>query len=424
MENTQEKQERLILFSAQKKTGIEQEALESLEELEELVKTAGAVTLFKMLQKVESIHSGHYLGSGKVQELKQLIQMHEATGVVCDEELSPMQMRNLSELLETKVMDRTMIILDIFAQRARSKEGKLQVELAQLRYQYSRLSGFGQMLSRQGGGIGTRGPGEQKLETDKRHLRSRMDLLKKEIEEIGKHRGVLRSGREKNKTPVVAIVGYTNAGKSTLLNTLSGSDVYAEDQLFATLDPTVRGINLPSGTSILLTDTVGFIRKLPHHLVKAFYATLEEAKYADIILHVIDASSPHMHTHKKVVYETLDHLKIKDIPTITVYNKVDKVTEKFSKEDLGEYQIEISAKESLHLEELLNCIEDILYEKMKFFTIQVPYTSPEILAFCHQHAEKLEESYENEGVFLKGYLHKDKIYKIKPYFVENQGEKA
>lgn len=418
MENTQEKQERLILFSAQKKSHKEEEALESLEELEELVKTAGALTLFKILQRVEHIHSGHYLGSGKVQELKEMIQIHEATGVVCDEELSPMQMRNLSELLETKVLDRTMVILDIFAQRARSKEGKLQVEMAQLRYQYSRLSGFGAMLSRQGGGIGTRGPGEQKLETDKRHLRGRMDLLKKEIEEIEKHRGVLRAGREKNKAPIVAIVGYTNAGKSTLLNTLSGSDVYVEDQLFATLDPTVRGITLPSGTPILLTDTVGFIRKLPHHLVKAFYATLEEAKYADIILHIIDASSSHIQTHKKVVYDTLDHLKIKDIPIVTVYNKIDKVQEPFSKEDQGVYQLEISAKEKLHLEELLLCIENILYQEMQGFRIQIPYTNPDILAFCHQHGEKLEEQYENEGVLVTGYLHKDKFYKIKPYVVE------
>ncbi|MGL4798113.1 MAG: GTPase HflX, partial [Cellulosilyticaceae bacterium] len=288
MEELNKQEERFILFAAQKKRDNEEEALESLEELEELVKTAGALTINKFLQRVDSINPGYYIGTGKVEELRLAIEAYGATGVVCDDELSPVQMRNLTEALNTKVMDRTMVILDIFAQRARSREGKLQVEIAQLRYQNSRLTGFGVMLSRQGG-IGSRGPGEKKLELDKRHIRARMEQLESEIKEVEKHRHLLRTRRQKNSSPVVAIVGYTNAGKSTLLNALSGSDIYAQDQLFATLDPTTRAVTLPSGTEIMVTDTVGFIRKLPHHLIKAFYSTLEEAKYADIILHVMDA---------------------------------------------------------------------------------------------------------------------------------------
>lgn len=412
MENTNITPEKVILFAAQKKNLNEAEAWESLDELEELVATAGASVAIKILQRVESINPGHYIGSGKVQEIKELLEIHEATGVVCDDELSPVQMRNLTEMLGTKVMDRTMVILDIFAQRARSREGKIQVEMAQLRYQYSRLTGFGQMLSRQGGGIGTRGPGEKKLESDKRHIRTRMELLQKEIEEVEKHRGLIRARREKNKLPVVAIVGYTNAGKSTLLNVLSGSDVYVQNQLFATLDPTTRAVELPSGTEVMFTDTVGFIRKLPHHLVKAFYSTLEEAKYADILLHVMDVSSPHMTTHSEVVYETLDKLQIKDIPIITVYNKIDQAPEVYSKDEKSDYSVAISAKNNINTEELLQIIEDILYDEMQAFDLLLPYTEPELLAFCHQHGERVEEEYLNEGVSIKGYINKDKYYKI------------
>ena len=415
MENTNITPEKVILFAAQKKNLNEAEAWESLDELEELVATAGASVAIKILQRVESINPGHYIGSGKVQEIKELLEIHEATGVVCDDELSPVQMRNLTEMLGTKVMDRTMVILDIFAQRARSREGKIQVEMAQLRYQYSRLTGFGQMLSRQGGGIGTRGPGEKKLESDKRHIRTRMELLQKEIEEVEKHRGLIRARREKNKLPVVAIVGYTNAGKSTLLNVLSGSDVYVQNQLFATLDPTTRAVELPSGTEVMFTDTVGFIRKLPHHLVKAFYSTLEEAKYADILLHVMDVSSPHMTTHSEVVYETLDKLQIKDIPIITVYNKIDQAPEVYPKDEKSDYSVAISAKNNINTEELLQIIEDILYDEMQAFDLLLPYTEPEHLAFCHQHGERVEEECLNEGVSIKGYINKDKYYKICKY---------
>ncbi|OOB76918.1 MAG: GTPase HflX, partial [Epulopiscium sp. Nuni2H_MBin003] len=285
--------EKLIVFVAYKKQSLEEQAiLESLEELKELIDTAGGEVVGELVQRVEKINSSHYLGKGKVEELKLYIDEVGATGVVCDQELTPVQMKNLSEMLDIKVMDRTLIILDIFAVRAQSKEGKLQVEMAQLKYRYSKLIGTRDMLSRQAGGvIGSRGPGEKKLELDKRHIRERMDILKQELEEVTRHRTLLRQKREKDNVPIVAIVGYTNAGKSTLLNSLSDSDIYAEDQLFATLDTTIRKVILPSGTEIRLVDTVGFIRHLPHHLIKAFYSTLEESRYSDIIIHLIDASS-------------------------------------------------------------------------------------------------------------------------------------
>ncbi|WP_180270740.1 GTPase HflX [Sporanaerobium hydrogeniformans] len=414
MEN---KQERLILVAAQKKIHPESEALESLDELEELVETAGGQVLFKVLQRVDRINAGLYIGSGKVEELKERIQQEGATGVVFDDELSPIQMRNLALALEAKVMDRTMIILDIFASRALSKEGIIQVEMAQLKYQYSRLTGFGEMLSRQGGGIGSKGPGEKKLELDKRHIKVRMEILKNELLEIEKHRQLIRSRREKNSTPVIAIVGYTNAGKSTLLNALCGSDVYVKNQLFATLDPTTRSAKLPSGGEILVTDTVGFIRKLPHHLVKAFYSTLEEAKYADIILHVMDMSSPHLKTHQTVVQETLSKLGVQNIPIVAVYNKVDKAPDIYPKTEWAEHHLEISAKQGFNIDSLLACIEEILYSSRKTFKIHVPYNAQEVVAFCHKYGERLQESYESEYVYLEGYLPHNKFYKIEPYLV-------
>lgn len=418
MEDLKKEKEVVILFAAQKKNLKEEDAWESLDELEELVNTAGAQAVVKVLQRVESINPGYYIGTGKVEELKELIVRHGATGVVSDDELSPVQMRNLSQELGVKVMDRTLVILDIFAQRARSKEGKLQVEIAQLKYQYSRLTGFGEMLSKQGGGIGTRGPGEKKLELDKRHIRTRMELLQAELEAFEKHRQLLRSRRQKNNVPIIAIVGYTNAGKSTLLNALCESDVYAENQLFATLDPTTRSATLPSGSEIMLTDTVGFIRKLPHHLVKAFYSTLEEAKYADIILHVMDASSEHLATHNKVVHETLKRLDITNIPIITVYNKIDQVEGYYPKDETSTHNVEISAKNKLNLDQLLAIIEEMLYISMQPFKVLLPYSVPELVAFCHAQGERLEEEYVNEGVLIKGFIHKDKFYKIENYCID------
>lgn len=417
---TEEKhlEERVILVAAQKKQFPEKEARESLEELSDLVKTAGAVILDVVLQRVDSIHPGLYIGTGKVEELKEMIGRYHATGVVFDEELSPIQMRNLSEALDVKVMDRTMIILDIFASRARSREGKLQVEMAQLKYQSSRLIGFGTMLSRQGGGIGSRGPGEKKLELDKRHIHVRMEMLKNELAEVEKHRQLIRQRREKNNTPVVALVGYTNAGKSTLLNKLSGSDVYVQDQLFATLDPTTRAVELPSGSEILLTDTVGFIRKLPHHLVKAFYSTLEEAKYADIILHVMDVSSPYLETHKQVVYETLERLDIKDVPIIAVYNKIDRAEENYAKDEKAEYEVALSAKLGNGCETLLSCIEELLYANMKSFKVLIPYDKQDVVTFCHTYGERIEMDYLAEGTAIQGFIPKEKFYKIEPFIIE------
>ena len=409
--------ERFILVAAQKKQFEETEAWESLEELAELVKTAGGEVLIHLLQRVDRINPGFYIGTGKVEELKEMIQTHEATGVVFDDELSPVQMRNLADALQIKVMDRTMIILDIFASRALSKEGKLQVEMAQLKYQSSRLIGFGRMLSRQAGGSGSRGPGEKKLELDKRHLRTRIEILERELLEVEKHRQLIRDRRQKNSTPVVAIVGYTNAGKSTLLNQLSGSNVYVQNQLFATLDPTTRSTQLPSGSEVLMTDTVGFIRKLPHHLIKAFYSTLEEAKYADIILHVMDISSPHIKTHQQIVYETLERLKITNVPIIAVYNKIDQLDDVYIKDTKADYEVKISAKSGMGCETLLETIEQILYASMRPFEIEVPYSEGHIVRFCHEFGERLEEDYTNEGVHMKGFIPHDKFYKIEPWIL-------
>lgn len=409
--------EKFILVAAQKKQLDEKDAWESLEELRELVKTAGGEVIMQMLQRLDRINPGLYIGTGKVEELQELIAIHGATGVVFDDELSPVQMRNLAEALQVKVMDRTMIILDIFASRARSKEGKLQVEMAQLRYQSSRLVGFGTMLSRQAGGIGSRGPGEKKLELDKRHLRTRMEILEKELAEVEKHRQLIRDRRQKNSTPVIAIVGYTNAGKSTLLNQLSGSDVYVQNQLFATLDPTTRAVELPSGSEVLLTDTVGFIRKLPHHLIKAFYSTLEEAKYADIILHVMDISSPHILTHQQIVYETLERLQITGVPMIAVYNKIDQFDGIYPKDEHADYEVAISAQSGLGCDQLLETLEQILYASMKPFEVEIPYSEGNIVRYCHEYGERLEEEYTHTGTHIKGYMPQDKFYKIEPWIL-------
>ena len=314
--------ERVILVGVSQQDG--DDAEDSVAELAELVETAGAVVVGTLIQKRENIHPGTYVGTGKVFELEELIEETGATGIVCDDELSPAQLKNLEEALKTKVMDRTLIILDIFAARASTSEGKIQVELAQLKYRLSRLSGLGRSLSRLGGGIGTRGPGEKKLEMDRRLINSRVAQLNRELKEVQRHREVNRQQRKRSGIPVVAVVGYTNAGKSTLLNYMTDAGILSEDKLFATLDPTTRAMNLPNGEKILLTDTVGFIRKLPHNLIEAFKSTLEEAKYADIIVHVVDASSPDRDIQMDVVYKTLKELEVGDKPVVTLFNKCDK----------------------------------------------------------------------------------------------------
>ena len=350
--------ERVILLAVE--TGAE-DALAALDELEDLVDTAGAVTVDRIIQNRENIHPGTYLGKGKIDEVKERIWELNATGVVCDDELSPVQLRNLENALDTKVMDRTMVILDIFASRANTNEGKIQVELAQLKYRAARLVGLRSSLSRLGGGIGTRGPGEKKLEMDRRLIHERIGQLKSELSEVKRHRQVQRKQRERAHTPVAAIVGYTNAGKSTLLNKLTNAGILAEDKLFATLDPTTRSLELESGRRILLTDTVGFIRKLPHHLIDAFRSTLEEAKYSDIILHVVDASSPQMDMQMYVVYETLRELQVKDKIVVTVFNKMDQAKAEQLPRDLhSDYQIRISAKTGENMSGLFELLETIL----------------------------------------------------------------
>ena len=315
--------ERVILVGVNLSRQSEEEIKDSLGELRDLADTAGAKAVGVVIQSRDQIHPGTYVGKGKVEEIKDLLWETEATGIICDDELSPAQMKNLQDELDVKVMDRTLVILDIFAARASTSEGKIQVELAQLKYRQTRLTGFGTAMSRLGGGIGTRGPGEKKLETDRRHIKERIAELNREAGEIRTHRELLRAQRKKKGTPVISLVGYTNAGKSTLINTLTDAGVLAENKLFATLDTTTRQVKLPNGSEILLTDTVGFIQKLPHHLVQAFRATLEEMKYADILLHVVDASNPEREEQMRVVNQTLKELGCEDTPVITVYNKMD-----------------------------------------------------------------------------------------------------
>lgn len=319
MVETKQTEERVILVAVRQSD--DDNTDRSLDELEELASTAGAVTVTRIIQNREAIHPGTYVGKGKIEEIRDAIYMYDATGIICDDELSPAQMANLEEALEVKIMDRTLVILDIFAARANTGEGKIQVELAQLKYRATRLVGLRSSLSRLGGGIGTRGPGETKLEMDRRLIHQRIAQLKRELADVVTHRELTRNQRKRAGVPVIAIVGYTNAGKSTLLNTLTGADVLEEDKLFATLDPTTRSLTLESGQEVLLTDTVGFISKLPHQLVDAFKSTLEEAVYADMLIHVVDASNPDMDAQMYTVYDTLDKLGASDKPVITAFNK-------------------------------------------------------------------------------------------------------
>ena len=310
--------EKVILVGVSEQDG--DDAEDSVAELAELVRTAGAVVVGTLILKRDLMHPGTYVGTGKVAEIAAMIAERGATGIVCDDELSPAQLKNLEQMLDTKVMDRTLIILDIFAARATTSEGKIQVELAQLKYRLSRLTGLGRSMSRLGGGIGTRGPGEKKLEMDRRLIKDRIAQLNRELKEVRQHREITRAKRTRNGMPVAAIVGYTNAGKSTLLNRLTDAGVLEEDKLFATLDPTTRVLELPGRQEILLTDTVGFIRKLPHHLIEAFKSTLEEAKYADYILHVVDAFNPQHEKQMHIVYDTLYQLDIREKTVITLFN--------------------------------------------------------------------------------------------------------
>lgn len=395
--------ERVILVGVSEQDG--DDAEDSLAELAELVKTAGASVAGTLIQKRELIHPGTYVGTGKVAEIAELLEHTGATGIVCDDELSPAQLKNLETMLNTKVMDRTLIILDIFADRATTSEGKIQVELAQLKYRLSRLTGLGRSMSRLGGGIGTRGPGEKKLEIDRRLINDRIAQLNRELKEVVKHREIARAKRERNAVPVVAIVGYTNAGKSTLLNHLTDAEVLEEDKLFATLDPTTRMLELEGHQQVLLTDTVGFIRKLPHHLIEAFKSTLEEAKYADYIIHVVDASNPQRDKQMYIVYETLDHLGVKNKKILTLFNKIDIRTDDDQLQDFrADHVLQISATENAGLDAVKDVLQEMLREDKIYIERVIPYAQAGVLQLVRNKGELVSEEYVPEGISIRAYV--------------------
>ena len=379
---------------------------ESVKELADLVDTAGAIVLDSIIQTRERIHPGTYLGKGKIEEVKERVMELDATGVVCDDELTPAQLRNLEDLLDTKVMDRTMVILDIFAKRATTSEGKIQVELAQLKFSAARLVGLRNSLSRLGGGIGTRGPGEKKLEMDRRLIHERISQLKAELKKVENHRELIRKSRDENLAVNVAIVGYTNAGKSTLLNKLTDAGILAEDKLFATLDPTTRKLKLGSGQEILVTDTVGFIRKLPHHLIEAFKSTLEEAKYANLLIHMVDAANEEATSQMLVVYDTLRSLDVVDKDIITVFNKTDLMEEgmELPRDFHADKVLKMSAKTGEGIDELKNTIEDILQKQRVYLEHVFSYKDAGKIAVIRKFGEILSEEYIDEGISIKAYI--------------------
>lgn len=396
-------QEKVILVGVSFREG--DDTQDSMIELAELVETAGAEVTGTTVQSRDGIHPGTYVGSGKLQEIRQMIFDLQATGIVCDDELSPAQLRNMEKELDCKVMDRTLVILDIFASRASTSEGKIQVELAQLRYRLSRLTGLGTSLSRLGGGIGTRGPGEKKLEMDRRLIKTRLSQLKRELEEVRQHREITRGQRTRNHTKVAAIVGYTNAGKSTLLNRLTDANVLEEDQLFATLDPTTRNLRLDSGQEILLTDTVGFIRKLPHHLIEAFRSTLEEAKYADFIIHVVDASNPQREKQMHIVYETLHNLGVEGKKIVTLFNKQDKLEQEEIIKDLkADVTLKISAATGEGLTLVKETLEEILREDKQLLEGVFPYSLAGQISAVRKYGELLEEEYRDNGIYVRAFV--------------------
>lgn len=417
--NEAETVERVILFAAAVDNTSREDIDNSLDELEELIETAGAETVGRLVQSRDKIANDLYLGKGKVEELREMVISLNATGVVCDDELSPAQLMNLSDTLDIKVMDRTMVILDIFAAHAGSYEGKLQVELAQLKFRATRLVGMRDSLSRLGGGIGTRGPGEKKLEVDRRVIRDRISRLKGELRQVVNQREEQRKQRSRTDIPVISIVGYTNAGKSTLLNKLTGAGVLEEDKLFATLDPTTRSYKLPGGQQVLFTDTVGFIRKLPHHLVEAFKSTLEEAKYSDIILHVVDMSDDNWDKNMVTVYETLHNLKIDNEegkPVITVFNKMDKLEDGIDTSGIKDLKADrtvyISAKGGDGIDELLSTIEEVLRNQKVYIRHTFPYSEAGKPGLIRKYGEMITEEYLEDGIFVEAYVPKSLIGKM------------
>ena len=413
--DTEEQKERVLLVGVQLDNQEDMES--SLEELKALAKTAGAETVGKVIQPRDAYHPATYIGKGKLEEVRSLIEETGATGIICDDELSPAQLRNLEDALGTKVMDRTMVILDIFASRATTSEGKIQVEVAQLKYRSTRLTGLGTTLSRLGGGIGTRGPGEKKLETDRRIIRDRISRLSKDLEEIKNHREVARQNRSRTAVPVAAIVGYTNAGKSTLLNYMTDAGILSEDKLFATLDPTTRAMNLPNGEKILLTDTVGFIRKLPHNLIEAFKSTLEEAKYADIIVHVVDASSPDRDIQMDVVYKTLKELEVGDKPVVTLFNKYDKFENGDTEAPvLRDFKADetayISARTGSGIADFEAILEKIIRESRVHLVQTFAYADAGKIQQIRAQGQLIKEEYTENGIEVEAYVPKALYQKL------------
>ena len=405
MINTSEKKEKYIEIAVT--DGYDMDAVKSsLDELARLLDTAGAESVYQLTQTMESPSPATYIGKGKIDELCEFIDAFDADGVISDDELTPAQMGNLEQALNVKVIDRTMLILDIFAQHATTREGKIQVEMAQLQYKSSRLSGSaGVAMSRLGGGIGTRGPGESKLETDRRRIRDRISSLRKQLKEMEKNRENTRKSREKNQIPVFAIVGYTNAGKSTLLNALTGSSVLEEDALFATLDPTTRRMDLGDGWQILLTDTVGFISKLPHNLIDAFHSTLEEAKYADYIIHVVDSSDPSLERNMDVVYKTLNDLQITGKPILTVFNKDDIAENAHPLFDRhADLSVHISAKTGQGIDQLKTAMKKLLLSDMTQIKEVIPYTEGSRLEKLHETGHIIKEEYRPDGVYVEAFI--------------------
>ena len=388
----------------------------SLAELEELSRTAGAEVVGTVSQKLPNPNPATYIGSGRMEEVCAFCRANEIDLIVADGELSPAQQRNMETQTDTRVIDRTTLILDIFAQRARSREGKIQVELAQLRYMLPRLTGKGKAMSRLGGGIGTRGPGESKLESDKRHIRRRIYALEEELRQIEKRRNAMRTRRKKDGVIAVAIVGYTNAGKSTLMNYLTEAGVLAEDKLFATLDPTARKLTLPSGQDIMLIDTVGLVRRLPHHLVEAFKSTLEEAKSADLILNVCDASDPVCAEHLEVTERLLSELGCSKTPTVTVMNKCDRVPELYTLPTLGK-TVHISARTGEGIPKLLSEIEKTVCAHTARVTLLIPFSEGQKLAEIRRSGVVLSETFLPEGTRAEAVVDTALLEDLKAYLV-------
>lgn len=417
----EEQEERAILVGA--------DTEESLDELEELTKACDIPVLFKVFQNRNKIDAAYFIGSGKVEEIASLCQAYRADIIIFDDELSGSQVRNLEEATGVKVIDRTTLILEIFSRRAKTREARIQVELAQLKYRLNRLSGLGAILSRTGGGIGTRGPGEKKLETDRRHIKERIYDLSNELDKIKRTRETQRERRTKQNIPQVSLVGYTNAGKSTLRNKvcevavsrdlMQKDKVFEADMLFATLDTTTRAVTLPDNRNITLTDTVGFVRKLPHELVEAFKSTLEEVIYSDILVHVVDSSSPNVHEQIQAVEEVLSELGAKDKYTLLVFNKIDKMDEETLKRLNAIYEsnniVNISAKLGENLDELLMTISKALPNKVRIIEVLIPYNEQQLVAFLHRNSNVLEEEYRDMGTFLKTEVDDEVYNKIENY---------